>query len=94
MAGFGYVIMLNGLRYYVAGDTDATEENSHVVCDVALVPIGGTYTMNASEAAELVNYIKPKVAIPIHYGSIVGTPEDAEIFVQRLNNGIKGEILL
>ena len=67
----GYIIETDGLRYYIAGDTDITEEAKNVKCDIAFVPVGGTYTMNAEEAAELVNVILPKAAIPIHYGSIV-----------------------
>ncbi|MBR6034336.1 MAG: MBL fold metallo-hydrolase [Clostridia bacterium] len=81
----GYVIDVNNLRYYIAGDTDITEENKKVKCDVALVPVGGTYTMNAKEAAELVNTIKPKVAIPIHYGDIVGTKKDAQDFLNLID---------
>lgn len=76
----GYVIVLSGIKYYIAGDTDMNEDNKLVKCDVAFVPVGGTYTMTAEEAAELINIIKPKMAIPIHYGSIVGTKEDAERF--------------
>ena len=60
----GYVIELNGLKYYIAGDTDITEENKQIKCDVAFVPVGGTYTMTAKEAAELVNIIKPQIAVP------------------------------
>ena len=69
----GYLIEINGVTYYIAGDTDVTEENRSIKCDVAFVPVGGTYTMTAEEAAELVNTIKPKVTVPIHYGSLVGT---------------------
>ena len=76
----GYVVTMDGVCYYVAGDTDAVNELSSVKCDVALVPIGGTYTMNAKDAAKLVNVIHPDVAIPTHYGSIVGKPEDADTF--------------
>ena len=90
----GYVIELNGIKYYFAGDTDITEENKKVNCDVAFVPVGGTYTMTAREAAELVNIIKPKIAVPIHYGSVVGTTKDAEDFVIRLNEKIEGRILM
>lgn len=90
----GYVIELNGIKYYFAGDTDITEENKKVKCDVAFVPIGGTYTMTAKEAAELVNIIKPKIAVPIHYGSVVGTTKDAEDFVISLNEKIEGRILM
>ena len=90
----GYIIDLNGIKYDFAGDTDITEENKKVKCDVAFVPVGGTYTMTAREAAELVNIIKPKIAVPIHYGSVVGTTKDAEDFVISLNEKIEGRILM
>ena len=90
----GYIITLDGIRYYIAGDTDITEENKKVKCDVAFVPVGGTYTMNYSEAAELVNIIKPKIAVPIHYGSVVGTKQDATNFIKLLHSSIKGIILM
>ena len=92
--GVGYIIELDGIRYYIAGDTDATEENRKVKCDVAFVPVGGTYTMDCREAANLINEIKPKIAVPIHYGSIVGTNEDAKEFVKMLNSKIEGKILM
>lgn len=90
----GYIITLDGIRYYIAGDTDITEENRKVKCDVAFVSVGGTYTMNYSEAAELVNIIKPKIAVPIHYGSVVGTKQDATNFIKLLHSSIKGIILM
>lgn len=90
----GYSITLDDIRYYIAGDTDITEENRKVKCDVAFVPVGGTYTMNYSEAAELVNIIKPKIAVPIHYGSVVGTKQDATNFIKLLHSSIKGIILM
>ena len=90
----GYILKIDGISYYIAGDTDITEENKKIKCDVAFVPVGGTYTMTAKEAAELVNIIKPKVAIPIHYGDIVGTKEDAITFVNSLEDGIDGKILM
>ena len=90
----GYVIEINGVKYYIAGDTDITEENKRVKCDVAFVPVGGTYTMDFEEAAQLVNEIQPKVAVPIHYGSVVGTKQDAEKFVKLLHTNIKGIILM
>lgn len=90
----GYVIEINGVKYYIAGDTDITEENKRVKCDVAFVPVGGTYTMDFKEAAQLVNEIQPKVAVPIHYGSVVGTKQDAEKFVKLLHTNIKGIILM
>ncbi len=90
----GYIIQINDIRYYVAGDTDITEDNKKVKCDVAFVPVGGTYTMNFEEAAKLVNEIKPKIAVPIHYGSIVGTNKDATDFIKLLHPEIKGKILM
>lgn len=90
----GYVIEINGIKYYIAGDTDITEENKKVKCDVAFVPVGGTYTMDFKEAAQLVNEIQPKVAVPIHYGSVVGTKQDAEEFIKLLRTNIKGVILM
>ena len=88
----GYILEIDGIRYYIAGDTDITEENKRVKCDIAFVPVGGTYTMDFKGAAELVNEIKPKVAVPIHYGSIVGTSEDAINFQKLLNPEIKCKI--
>ena len=90
----GYVIEINGIKYYIAGDTDITEENKKVKCDVAFVPVGGTYTMDFKEAAQLVNQIQPKVAVPIHYGSLVGTKQDAEEFIKLLHTNVKGVILM
>lgn len=89
----GYLIEINDITYYIAGDTDITEENQKVKCDVAFVPVGGTYTMTAPEAAELVNRIKPKVAVPIHYASLVGTKQDATDFIRLLHPKIEGIIL-
>ena len=90
----GYIIELDGVRYYIAGDTDITEENKNVKCDVAFIPVGGTYTMDFKEAAYLINEIKPKIAVPIHYGGIVGTKQDAIDFTQLVNPEIKCEILM
>ena len=90
----GYIITLDDIRYYIAGDTDITEENRKVKCDVAFVPVGGTYTMDFKEAAQLVNEIQPKVAVPIHYGSVVGTKQDAEEFIKLLHTNVKGVILM
>lgn len=90
----GYIVEIRGIRYYIAGDTDITEENKKVKCDVAFVPVGGTYTMDFKEAAFLINEIKPKIAVPIHYGSVVGTKQDAEDFKRLLHPEIKCEILM
>lgn len=85
---------MDDVRYYVAGDTDALKELSSVRCDVALVPVGGTYTMTAKEAAKLINEIRPLVAIPTHYGSIVGKPEDADVFRKYVDPEITVETRL
>ena len=90
----GYLIELEGITYYIAGDTDITEDNKKIKCDVAFVPIGGTFTMNYQEASELINTIKPKIVIPTHYGSIVGTKEDAINFSKLINPKIECKILI
>lgn len=90
----GYILEIEDIKYYIAGDTDITEESKSISCDLAFVPVGGTYTMNGKEAATLVNEIKPKIAIPVHYGSIVGTKEDAIEFKENLIDGIKCNILM
>lgn len=84
----GYVIIVDGVRYYAAGDTDALPELEDISCDIAFVPVGGTYTMTATEAAGLVNKIKPAYAIPIHYGTIVGRAADADTFGAALDKDI------
>ena len=80
----GYLLNYNEKTYYIPGDTDITEESKKVKCDIAFIPVGGTYTTDYKEGAELANIIKPQVAIPIHYGSIVGTKEDGEKFRELL----------
>lgn len=78
----GFIIILNDMRIYHTGDTDDIPEMSATEPDIALVPVSGTYVMNAEEAAKAVNEkIKPKkLAIPMHYGSIVGSEKDAAKF--------------
>ena len=90
----GYIITLDNIVYYIAGDTDVTEENRKVKCDVAFVPIGGTYTMTAKEAATLVNEINPKITVPIHYNCIIGSKEDEKVFKNSVNDDIEVMILL
>jgi L-ascorbate metabolism protein UlaG (beta-lactamase superfamily) len=85
----GYLLEMDGRVYYAAGDTDAVKELQVIRCDVALVPIGGKFTMNAKEAAGLINKIQPKVAIPTHYGSIVGKPQDAETFRKMIDREVQ-----
>ena len=79
----GYVFGFGSNSYYHAGDTDHLSELSDVRADVAFLPIGGTYTMDPSEAAGLAKAIGPQVAVPMHYGFVVGTPSDAERFAKE-----------
>ena len=77
----GFIIDVEKVKIYHAGDTDMLEDLKKIECDIALLPVSGTYVMDAEEAAELANTIKPKVvAIPMHYGTIIGSVEDAEKF--------------
>ena len=90
----GYIVTINDIRYYIMGDTDDTKDARSVTCDVLFVPIGGIYTMNKEEAVEYTNYIEPIVAVPIHYGMVSGTHDDALYFVENLKNNIHGKILI
>ena len=77
----GFVVSVGGERLYFAGDTDRIPEMAEVRCDVALLPVGGTYTMTPEEAAQAAVDIGPQVAIPMHWGGgVVGTRADAERF--------------
>ena len=85
----GYVAELDGYRVYVAGDTDDTPEARAVTCDAAFLPVGGTYTMTATEAAALANVLRPQIAVPTHYGSIVGQMSDGDDFAAALSPDIR-----
>ena len=85
----GYAVTVGGKRIYVAGDTDATPEAAAVSCDTALLPIGGTYTMNAAEAAALADKIQPETVIPTHYGTIVGNVSDGDAFAGMVKPPVK-----
>jgi L-ascorbate metabolism protein UlaG (beta-lactamase superfamily) len=76
----GFIIDYLDTKIYISGDTDFTNEMRQLSVNVAIIPIGGTYTMTEIEAADFVNTIKPDIAIPIHWGDIVGTKENAEKF--------------
>lgn len=76
----GYIVKMDGCRYYVAGDTDVNGDIQKVKCDVAMIPIGGYYTMDKKQAAEYIVSLKPKAVIPTHYGSIVGKQTDGGDF--------------
>ena len=81
----GYAVTMDGATYYVTGDTDVTPEAQQVNCDILLAPIGGTYTMNAEEAAEFAAAIKPAIFVPTHYGNIIGTPDDGKLLAKKLS---------
>ncbi len=90
-----YLIEVDNEVIYVAGDTDITEEALNVKCDIACVPVGGTYTMTAEEAAKLIEQIAPtKYAVPTHYKTVVGSDEDALRFKELLENKVEVKILL
>lgn len=85
----GYIFSIDNQKIYIAGDTDATNEAYAVKCDIAIVPVGGTYTMDFKQAAKLVNEIKPKIAVPVHYGSVVGKAKDGDEFASLVDNSIQ-----
>jgi len=90
----GYVITVDNTRIYVSGDMDATPESKQVKCDIAMIPIGGYYTMDLKEAAAYINETKPKTVIPTHYGTVVGNAEDGLKFKKLINEPIQVKILL
>lgn len=88
----GFVVEMGGERLYYAGDTDIIPEMGDILdIDVALLPVGGTYTMDAAEAAQAAERIKPKIAVPYHWGDIVGSASDAERFASLYSG--RAEIL-
>jgi L-ascorbate metabolism protein UlaG (beta-lactamase superfamily) len=89
----GYVFTVNGQRIYLAGDTDHIPEMKDIRCDIALLPVSGTYVMTAEEAVQAALDIKPAKAIPMHYGDIVGDESDAERFRRALEGKIDVVIL-
>lgn len=80
----GYAVKLDGVCYYIAGDTDVNEDIRKVQCDVAMIPIGGYYTMDAKQAAEYIADLRPQAVIPTHYGDIVGKKKDGVDFKRDL----------
>jgi L-ascorbate metabolism protein UlaG (beta-lactamase superfamily) len=88
----GYIVDFDDARAYFAGDTDHVKEMSEVRTDVAFVPIGGTYTMDVVEATGAIKEISPKVAVPYHFGFVVGSPSFGEDFVRAIAP-IEGRVL-
>jgi L-ascorbate metabolism protein UlaG (beta-lactamase superfamily) len=82
--GVGFDLNVRGERLYHAGDTDVIPEMDAVVgVDVALLPVCGTYVMTAGEAVEAARRIQPRIAVPSHWGSHLGTRADADAFAER-----------
>lgn len=90
----GYIIDTPDGIIYHAGDTDSIPEMDDIKADIVLLPVGGTYTMGAREAHQSVLKIRPKLAIPMHYGEVAGTRRDAEEFKTLCEkDGIQAEVL-
>lgn len=84
--GLGFIVETSIGKIYHCGDTDFIPEMEDIKCDIALLAVSGTYVMTAKEAAEAAKVINPKIAIPMHYGDIVGTIKDAHEFCDLLKN--------
>ena len=80
----GFIVTMGGCRIYHAGDTDLIEEMADLNVDIALLPVSGTYVMTAEEAVEAAKRVKPEIAIPMHYDSLVGSEADAKTFAKGL----------
>lgn len=89
----GFIVETEGIRLYHAGDTDFIPEMQDLKVDIALLPVSGTYVMTADEAVQAALAIKPALAIPMHYGAIVGGPSDAERFKEALAGKVDVMIL-
>jgi L-ascorbate metabolism protein UlaG (beta-lactamase superfamily) len=89
----GYIFTISGQRIYIAGDSDYIPEMKTFRADIALLPVSGTYVMTAEEAVQAALDIKPTIAIPMHYGSIVGSKDDARKFAELLKGKVTVEIL-
>lgn len=89
----GFILTLDGVRIYHAGDADRIPEMKNIRADIALLPVSGTYVMTADEAAQAALDIKPKVAVPMHYGAIVGSEADAQAFAEQLKGKIEVRVL-
>jgi L-ascorbate metabolism protein UlaG (beta-lactamase superfamily) len=86
----GYLITINGVTIYHAGDTERIPEMKDINCDIAMLPLGQTYTMNSlSDAVESAKDVKAKVAIPMHFNFYEGTLEDAQSFKELLKGSVK-----
>jgi L-ascorbate metabolism protein UlaG (beta-lactamase superfamily) len=78
----GYVVTVEGVRLYFAGDTDHIPEMADIGCDLALLPVSGRYVMTLEEAVDAARTLKPHIAVPMHYGSGIGTADDGHRFAE------------
>ncbi|MEW5725818.1 MAG: MBL fold metallo-hydrolase, partial [Thermodesulfobacteriota bacterium] len=85
----GFVVEMDGVKIYHAGDADFIPEMKNLDVDIALLPVSGTYVMTADQAVQAARAIKPKIAVPMHYGKIVGSEADAQKFARALEGEIK-----
>ena len=93
--GLGFIITLLMHDIYFAGDTDLIPEMRTIGCDIALLPVGGVYTMGAEEAAEAASWINPRYAVPMHFGrEVPGSRDDGKRFVQLVNGNVEAIELL
>jgi L-ascorbate metabolism protein UlaG (beta-lactamase superfamily) len=84
--GLGFLIKMDGTTVYHTGDSDFIPEMKSIHCDIALLPVSGTYVMTADEAAQAAAAINPRIAVPMHYGAIVGSEADAQRFKSLVKN--------
>ncbi|HIJ90278.1 MAG: MBL fold metallo-hydrolase [Desulfobulbaceae bacterium] len=89
----GFILTVEGVRLYHAGDTDYIPEMKNIRADIALLPVSGTYVMTSEEAARAAIVIGPKIAVPMHYGANVGTGDDAHRFAAALAGQVRVELL-
>ncbi len=89
----GFIVTIDGVRIYHSGDTDFIPEMKEMDVDIAMLPVSGTYVMNADQAVEAARAINPKLAIPMHYGAIVGDDSDAQKFKKALEGTVAVKIL-
>jgi L-ascorbate metabolism protein UlaG (beta-lactamase superfamily) len=85
----GFIVEMDGVTIYHVGDSDFIPEMEELEVDIALIPVSGTYVMDVDQAVAAARAIKPKIAVPMHYGKIVGSEDDAKRFAEALEGEIK-----
>jgi L-ascorbate metabolism protein UlaG (beta-lactamase superfamily) len=84
----GYVVTVGGVSVYFAGDTDHIPEMADIACDVALLPVSGTYVMTVEESADAARTLSPEIVVPMHYGSGIGTSNDGQRFTELYRGNV------